>query len=107
MEQSLDEMLGGFCKNGDFVGLNVLAAKDGKVIYRGEAGTANLKTGRPVRADTIFHLYSMSKPVTSAAVLKLREEENWSFRTRFPVSCRHSAPKRCGKGTDWFPPNAK
>ena len=39
-----------------------------------EAGVANIETKAPIRRNSIFRLYSMSKPVTAAAVMLLIEE---------------------------------
>jgi CubicO group peptidase (beta-lactamase class C family) len=74
MNKTIDEILKNYCKNGNFIGINLLVRKDGREVYYGEAGKADIEAGRPVRRDTVFHLYSMSKPVTSTAVMKLLED---------------------------------
>ena len=67
-------MLKDMCDRGDYMGLSVLAAKKGEVLYRRDYGFADREKGRAQAPDTIFHLYSMSKPVTAAAVMKLWED---------------------------------
>ena len=47
--------------------------RDGEIGYR-EAGYADRETGRRIRRDDIFRCYSMTKPVTSCAVMMLVEE---------------------------------
>ena len=37
-------------------------------------GLADLKTGRPMSRDTIFSMYSQTKPVTSAAAMLLLQD---------------------------------
>ena len=39
-----------------------------------EAGMADVEEGKPIERDQIYRLYSMSKPVTGAAAMKLFEE---------------------------------
>lgn len=74
MKERLDAMLKDMCDRGDYMGLSVLAAKKGEVLYRRDYGFADREKGRAQAPDTIFHLYSMSKPVTAAAVMKLWED---------------------------------
>lgn len=55
-------------------GVNCMILKDGAPILYEEAGVADLDTLKPIKRDSIFRLYSMSKPITSAAVMKLLEQ---------------------------------
>ncbi|MDR1807313.1 MAG: beta-lactamase family protein [Propionibacteriaceae bacterium] len=55
-------------------GANVVASRDGVEILYAEAGWADIKAQKRIQRDTIFHIYSMTKPVTAAAVVKLAEE---------------------------------
>ena len=50
----------------------VLVLKDGEEIAYAEAGS-DILTGKPVCRDTIFRLYSQTKPITAAAVALLME----------------------------------
>ncbi len=65
MERSLE--------NGEEAGLNLLAARNGEELCYAEAGFADIASGKPIRRDSIFRLYSMSKPITAAAVMILAE----------------------------------
>ncbi|MFL5298571.1 MAG: serine hydrolase domain-containing protein [Phenylobacterium sp.] len=56
------------------VGGVVLVAKDGETVYARAAGQADREAGKAVRLDTIFRYASLSKPIVSAAALKLVEE---------------------------------
>ena len=51
---------------------SVMLLQEGKVICYAEAGR-DPGTGAPIQRDTIFRLYSQSKPITSAAVCMLME----------------------------------
>jgi len=52
----------------------VMIARNGKVAYFEAFGVLDPATGTPMRKDSIFRLYSMTKPVTAVAILMLMEE---------------------------------
>ena len=54
-------------------GAVVVVANKGKVVYRGSFGWADVEGQQPMRMDTVFRIYSMTKPITSIAVLMLHE----------------------------------
>lgn len=53
-------------------GAVVLVARKGKIAYFREAGKADI--GKPMKKDTIFRIVSMTKPITSTAIMMLYEE---------------------------------
>jgi CubicO group peptidase (beta-lactamase class C family) len=59
---------------GRFPGTQVLVYRRGKVVHSAVQGFADLERKTPVRDDTIFRIYSMTKPVTSVAFMMLVEE---------------------------------
>ncbi|RMX05000.1 class A beta-lactamase-related serine hydrolase [Corticibacter populi] len=56
------------------VGAVVLVAHGGQVVYRRAAGLADREQRRPMREDAIFRLSSVTKPMVSAAALRLVEQ---------------------------------
>jgi len=54
-------------------GIAMLIARDGKVGYLGTLGALE-PGGRPMPADAIFRIYSMTKPIVSVAAMTLFEE---------------------------------
>jgi CubicO group peptidase (beta-lactamase class C family) len=56
-------------------GAAILVARDGKILYQGRAGNADLSTKAPITADTKFRIGSISKQFTAAAILKLAEQK--------------------------------
>lgn len=70
----LEEVLRESVENKEIAGANLCVMYQGKEIYYAQAGMADIAHNRPVKKDTIFRLYSMSKPVTAAAVMKLVEQ---------------------------------
>jgi CubicO group peptidase (beta-lactamase class C family) len=65
-------------------GVVTLIARHGKVAHLDAYGKADLATGRPTRSDDLFRMYSMTKLVTSVALLMLYEEGR--FQLTDPVS---------------------
>jgi CubicO group peptidase (beta-lactamase class C family) len=55
-------------------GAITLIARRGKVVYFEATGKRDIESGRPMERDTILRFYSMSKPITSVAVMMLVEE---------------------------------
>lgn len=55
-------------------GANVLIYLDGKEIFYTSAGYRDIANKKPIEKDTIFHLYSMSKPITAAAAMACVED---------------------------------
>lgn len=58
---------------GDLAGASLCVIHKNKEIYRKEFGMADKEKGIPMTRDVIFRCYSMTKPITSAAVMMLAE----------------------------------
>ena len=55
-------------------GASVIAVKDGKVVYRGAVGMAQMELNVPLSPDSVFRLGSVTKQFTAVAILMLAEE---------------------------------
>ena len=55
-------------------GYAILVARHGKLVYSTAVGMQDRENAIPMSLDTRFRIFSMSKPVTSVAVLMLYEE---------------------------------
>ena len=55
-------------------GAVVLVARNGKVVYQEAIGARDPATGAPMTMDTIFRVYSMTKPIVSVGVMMLVED---------------------------------
>ena len=62
-----------YVDEGKIPGYLVLIARRGKAAYLHRYGERDVETGLPVEEDTIFRIYSMTKPITSVAVMMLYE----------------------------------
>ena len=56
-------------------GAVTVVARCGKVVYFKAQGMMDIETNKPMQRDTIFRIYSMTKPIAAAAVMMLCEEE--------------------------------
>ena len=65
-------------------GAVVMIARHGKVVYYEAFGVRDPATGAPMQKDSIFRIYSMTKPITGVAVLMLMEEGK--LRLSDPIS---------------------
>ena len=61
-----------------------MIAREGRLVHFEKFGTQDVATAKPVGFDTIFRIYSMTKPITSIAVMMLYEEGYFQLGT--PVS---------------------
>jgi CubicO group peptidase (beta-lactamase class C family) len=59
---------------GRFPGTQLLVYRRGKLVHAAVQGYADLERKVPVKDDTIFRIYSMTKPITSVAFMMLFEE---------------------------------
>lgn len=73
LKQKVENVLEKAVKEGFVAGASVLVLQDGKEILYGDAGYQNIEKGTPMTRETICRLYSMSKPITAAAVMILME----------------------------------
>ena len=64
----------GLVDEGKLAGTVTLVARNGKVVYHEAAGRRDLASSTPMTTDTLFRIASMSKAVTSVAVMMLVEE---------------------------------
>jgi len=55
-------------------GVVVLVARHGEVVHHKAFGMADIESGKKMKTDHLVRMYSMTKPVTSAALLMLYEE---------------------------------
>ena len=76
--------LQGYHNSGEVSGFLTVVARRGKIVHFETIGMRDVENNKPVEPDTIFRIYSMSKPITSVAVMMLYEEGHFQLGT--PVS---------------------
>src|SRR5688500_20355892 len=56
-------------------GAAVIVVHEGKILYRGARGLANLELAVPLRPEHVFRIGSITKQFTAAAILLLADED--------------------------------
>lgn len=79
-QSTIDNLINQYISAGEIVGASLLVLKDGEEKYRKVYGEADKENHISMQSDTIFHLYSMSKPITAAAVMILFERGELDVR---------------------------
>jgi CubicO group peptidase (beta-lactamase class C family) len=74
----------GLIDQGRLAGVVTMVARHGKVVEFEALGKRDLAANAPMQKDSIFRIYSMSKPITGVAMMMLFEEGKWQLND--PVS---------------------
>jgi methyl acetate hydrolase len=70
----VDAVLAAAVARGDIPGVVAMATDRRGILYQGAFGMADVSEARPLTVDAIFRIASMTKPVTSLAVMQLVEQ---------------------------------
>lgn len=65
----LDRVLDAYVEDGRLPGYQLLVARRGRIVHERVRGSMDREEGRPLRPDTIYRIYSMSKVVTGVATM--------------------------------------
>jgi CubicO group peptidase (beta-lactamase class C family) len=74
----------GWVDSGKLPGMLVAVMRKGELAFAETYGKADVERNKPVRPDTIYRIYSMTKPLTSTAIMMLYEEGR--FQLDDPIS---------------------
>ncbi|HLK25219.1 MAG TPA: serine hydrolase domain-containing protein [Caulobacteraceae bacterium] len=74
LERISDHLNRNYIEPGKITGCQVAVARHGRLAYFKSFGLRDRERGKPVEDDTIFRLYSMTKPITSVALMTLYEQ---------------------------------
>jgi CubicO group peptidase (beta-lactamase class C family) len=80
----MDTHFARYVDDGRLPGWLALVARGGQIAHLSTYGQRDVEAGLPVEIDTVFRIYSMTKPVTSVAAMMLYEEG--AFELKDPVS---------------------
>ena len=72
--QRITPWMSRYVEDGKLAGCLTAVTRRGKLVYLEHAGMADSQIGRPVAEDTVFRIYSMTKPIVSAAAMTFFEE---------------------------------
>lgn len=79
----IDRHFDRYVEAGKLPGYLVTVAREGQVVHVGMGGHRDVDRGLPVEADTLFRIYSMTKPITSVVLMSFFEEGR--FKLSDPV----------------------
>lgn len=80
----IDAHFARYVDDGRLPGWLILVSRAGHIAYLGCYGDRDMEARRPIEWDTLFRIYSMTKPVTAVAAMMLYEEG--AFELKDPVS---------------------
>ena len=80
----IGRQFGRYVDAGQLPGWLITVNRRGHLAYVAQSGVRDLASGRPVETDTLWRIYSMTKPITSVAAMILWEEGG--FELNDPVS---------------------
>ena len=78
---------------GKVAGTLTLVARQGQIAYWEPQGHLELERVRPMQRDTIFRIYSMTRPITSVALMVLYEQGLFHYDPTRAVIGLSSAPR--------------
>jgi CubicO group peptidase (beta-lactamase class C family) len=70
----IQPVMQGYIDRHEFAGVVTAVSRRGQVAHLAKVGWQEIESERPMSFDAIFRIYSMSKPITSAAVMMLCEQ---------------------------------
>lgn len=73
-----------YVDDGVVAGISTMISRRGRVVHAEQFGNRDTEAGEPMTPDTIFRIYSMTKPIVSTALMLLHEEAR--FRLDDPVA---------------------
>lgn len=90
-----------FIDTGRLPGAQLLVARRGEVVHRATLGRMDVERDRPLRDDALWRIYSMTKPITSLALMMLWEEGRFTLNDpvhRFIPAWRDLRVWEAGRG---------
>jgi CubicO group peptidase (beta-lactamase class C family) len=77
--QAYKDHLQGLVDDGTSAGFQVVVARHGKIVLQEAIGSKDVTTGEPITDDTLFRIFSMTKPIVATAMMILYEEGRYSL----------------------------
>jgi CubicO group peptidase (beta-lactamase class C family) len=80
----IDRLFGRYVEDGRLPGWLIAVSRHGQLAHVSTCGSRDIEAGLPVESDTLWRIFSMTKPITSVAAMMLYEEGG--FELNDPVS---------------------
>lgn len=82
--ERLEEKMQAYVDNGELAGVVTLIVRNGSVVHHEAYGYSDIEQNTDMQPDSLFRIFSMTKPITSVALLALYEEGH--FQLNDPVA---------------------
>ena len=82
--ERLNEIAEQYISSGKLPNVITMVNRGGRIVHFNVAGQRGIDDATPIKADDLFRIYSMTKPITSVAAIQLHEQSG--FRLTDPVS---------------------
>lgn len=73
-QAAMDALLSGAVTDGSVVGVSALVFDEGRRVYKGHFGYSDREAKIAPSDETVWRIYSMTKPITSALIMDLQED---------------------------------
>lgn len=103
LERITDHLERHYIEPGKITGCQVSVARHGHLAYFKSLGLMDRERGKPTRDDTIYRIYSMTKPIASVALMTLYEQGHFQLNDpvhRYAPSWRNHRVWVSGEGED-------
>jgi CubicO group peptidase (beta-lactamase class C family) len=101
---AVNELARKYVDNGQFAGMVTMVSRHGKVIHLNAEGRYGLDNNTPIAADTLFRIFSMTKPVTAVAALMLYEEGKFQMTDPVSEHLPEFSDQQLQRGDELVPP---
>ena len=81
--ERIDRHFAKYVDDGRLPGWLIAVARGGRIVHLSTYGKRDIESGAPVEVDTLWRIYSMTKPITSVAAMMLYEEG--AFELKEPI----------------------
>jgi len=79
--QKVDQLASQYIVDKKYSGIVTLVARKGKIVHLNAQGTLGVDNQTPMKTDTLFRIYSMTKPITTIAAMMLYEQGKFHIRS--------------------------
>ena len=77
--EKLNEAMHGMVDGGQLAGVVTMVSRKGKIVHFDAYGKRDIENGLPVEKDTIFRIYSMTKPIVGVALMTYYDEGRFTL----------------------------
>lgn len=99
-KEAIDAALGSMVQSQKIVGASALVFQGGREVYFGAFGLADRENNKPMARDTVVQIFSMTKPVTGVALMKLYERGKFKLDDPLDMYIPEFANPRVYAGVD-------